>query len=466
MSVHPRGCGEHSCTSVWSMAGAGSSPGMRGTLVKVIAARPDDRFIPADAGNTAMRIRWRRPRPVHPRGCGEHKWSDTVDARLDGSSPQMRGTLVAPGGQKAGHRFIPADAGNTSAEPDRKVMPDGSSPRMRGTPSPPPAHWWHRRFIPADAGNTSTATARRSNAAVHPRGCGEHKISQYLGKARSGSSPRMREHMVMLMSARSGVGSSPRMRGTRRRYRAGHTSGRFIPADAGNTLRKNGPGSSQAVHPRGCGEHAASSATSPWIPGSSPRMRGTLQLQGSAIQPGRFIPADAGNTPTLTRRAGVRPVHPRGCGEHLPHDSTSAIIGGSSPRMRGTHGWHPDRGARYWFIPADAGNTRPASSCDCGLPVHPRGCGEHINTIHWKKTGHGSSPRMRGTRGWCRSHRSGHTVHPRGCGEHYTQVPNPLSATGSSPRMRGTPEGVELKLSSMRFIPADAGNTRLDAGEV
>ena len=50
-------------------------------------------------------------------------------------------------------------------------------------------------------------------------------------------------------------------------------------------------------------------------------------------------------------------------------------------------------------------------------------------------------------------------VHPRRCGEH-TLVEFPIGVTGgSSPQVRGTHEILTITTTSIRFIPAGAGNT-------
>ena len=132
---------------------------------------------------------------------------------------------------------------------------------------------------------------------------------------------------------------------------------------------------------------------------------------------------------------------------------------GSSPRMRGTRRAH------------HLGRHRRA--------VHPRACGEHARAKHPGSCRSGSSPRMRGTlrigydstvqnrfipahAGNTRlnSHGSGQvTVHPRACGEHNESDTVSTSAGGSSPRMRGTLVFAGRPSMTSRFIPAHAGNT-------
>ena len=70
--------------------------------------------------------------------------------------------------------------------------------------------------------------------------------------------------------------------------------------------------------------------------GSSPRMRGTLDIRLIIDRTDRFIPAHAGNTSCICAIDCCKAVHPRACGEHtlLMHSSCSNV--GSSPRMRGT----------------------------------------------------------------------------------------------------------------------------------
>ena len=91
-------------------------------------------------------------------------------------------------------------------------------------------------------------------------------------------------------------GSSPRMRGTRLRAVGCPLGHGIIPADAGNTVYMGITCRFAEDHPRGCGEHKRHHMTYYTFRGSSPRMRGTPQVQGRAKARARIIPADAGNT--------------------------------------------------------------------------------------------------------------------------------------------------------------------------
>ncbi len=214
---------------------------------------------------------------------------------------------------------------------------------------------------------------------------------------------------------------------------------RFIPAPAGNARSGLVPWDWRAVHPRACGERLRRAAWVFTADGSSPRLRGTLELHCLGCLTDRFIPAPAGNARTPLPRMSHRPVHPRACGERRLDTSDQIRHGGSSPRLRGTHARTEARRRGRRFIPAPAGNA----SC-----VRPGA---------WSVTG--SSPRLRGTRNlphppaqasrfiptpagnaWPRPEPRRHEpVHPRACGERAV-VENPRRiATGSSPRLRGTP---------------------------
>ena len=260
-----------------------SSPRVRGTRPAERRGSGPGRFIPARAGNTMRAMPPRSAAPVHPRTCGEHLDFAVIFGKASGSSPRVRGTLLSGFWTLVSGRFIPARAGNTNSSrrrlPGKTVHPRacgehrklaeedvtnfGSSPRVRGTQ---PAAAFERlrvRFIPARAGNTGGRSASARGSAVHPRACGEHSVPQ----AGDGGC----------------AGSSPRVRGTRAATSISQSVGRFIPARAGNTIASPICSRPASVHPRACGEHFRISIATACVPGSSPRVRGTLWLE--AIDP-------------------------------------------------------------------------------------------------------------------------------------------------------------------------------------
>ncbi len=173
---------------------------------------------------------------------------------------------------------------------------NGSSPHLRGTLVKHGLTTPIARFIPAPAGNTRVSLNTSIYGTVHPRTCGEHGTPTF--------------------SMMSAPGSSPHLRGTPARHR---------------------PSFVYALHPRTCGEHVPTRLSPSGRTASSPHLRGTrLPL---AERPGfaRFIPAPAGNTPTIPFSWSGRTLHPRTCGEHsvvlIPAFSSAA----SSPHLRGTH---------------------------------------------------------------------------------------------------------------------------------
>ena len=211
-TVHPRTCGEHLRATRCHAPTGGSSPHLRGTRIHLDRGQVEQRFIPAPAGNTRRVDRTRRPTPVHPRTCGEHSPAMPQHRRNHGSSPHLRGTLFPPHRTTPGARFIPAPAGNTpGSSSDARGWPvhprtcgeharitewsdrsSGSSPHLRGTLGGHKQRVIGQRFIPAPAGNTTTIVPTATNAAVHPRTCGEHTRVVFRKVIKTGSSPHLR----------------------------------------------------------------------------------------------------------------------------------------------------------------------------------------------------------------------------------------------------------------------------------
>ena len=231
-------------------------------------------IIPADTGNTQPWSAPWRPGPDHPRGCGEHGSGQMIDAAAMGSSPRMRGAR----------------------------MPLDQMQQLV-------------RIIPVDAGSTGKSASPPHTFQDHPRGCGEHILSDGDTQV-SGQ-------------------SSPRMRGAHIRRAAVLIRIPIIPADAGSTPMRNGATPRMPDHPRGCGEHNLGRPRFTWRGGSSPRMRGAPVHSLMVLADRRIIPADAGSTWPRRVAGPVIEDHPRGCGEHHKLVRENFCARGSSPRMRG-----------------------------------------------------------------------------------------------------------------------------------
>ena len=154
--------------------------------------------------------------------------------------------------------------------------------------------------------------------------------------------------------------------------------------------------------------------------GLSPLARGTHILQNTRLISTRFIPAGAGNTTVQTAGYYFFAVYPRWRGEHLLLELVECCYSGLSPLARGTlHGFGFLFDGRR-FIPAGAGNTYIRAKNKATATVYPRWRGEHI----------------------------------------YQNI-SFYSHGGLSPLARGTRIKHGLTRRAARFIPAGAGNTRL-----
>ena len=275
----------------------GSSPRGRGTRAAELREEAQARVIPAWAGNTVPTASLICRISGHPRVGGEHPIVYNAPEVHYGSSPRGRGTQAQPVDGPPLVRVIPAWAGNTCAGANgcsrssghprvggehlwrrsTTGVGSGSSPRGRGTRRPPFSRWWAARVIPAWAGNTGLRVGVIGLETGHPRVGGEH------GPQRPTDDPHL--------------GSSPRGRGTRCSILPVPTIHRVIPAWAGNTRATVRPVMIEPGHPRVGGEHISSVMSSLFMPGSSPRGRGTHVAKLAELRPRRVIPAWAGNTP-------------------------------------------------------------------------------------------------------------------------------------------------------------------------
>ncbi len=134
-------------------------------------------------------------------------------------------------------------------------------------------------------------------------------------------------------------------------------AGRFIPTGVGNAEIGRMLLVKATVHPHGCGERCGRSFPTQDGYGSSPRVWGTLLISGASHITVRFIPTGVGNA--ILRRCGkpAKTVHPHGCGERMKNCLHIRRMGGSSPRVWGTHSIAKPGHSSRRFIPTGVGNA-------------------------------------------------------------------------------------------------------------
>ena len=156
LTDHPRSCGanrvsQHSCS-----AKLGSSPLVRGQLVRLVMILTVVRIIPARAGPTPGAVVEEWCDSDHPRSCGANVVRIRRLTVLTGSSPLVRGQ--------------PAHA-------TYYLGVRGSSPLVRGQLSETAAEQEGNWIIPARAGPTLTWTPSITVSTDHPRSCGANSFS-------------------------------------------------------------------------------------------------------------------------------------------------------------------------------------------------------------------------------------------------------------------------------------------------
>ena len=113
---------------------------------------------------------------------------------------------------------------------------------------------------------------------------------------------------------------------------------------------------------------------------------------------GGLIPACAGKTFTLNIPLEVKRAHPRVCGENDNLSDRVHPASGSSPRVRGKRGFAKRDCDCGGLIPACAGKTATHFINETFSRAHPRVCGENFSFHTQIITQQGSSPRVRGKR--------------------------------------------------------------------
>ena len=152
----------------------------------------------------------------------------------------------------------------------------GLSPYTRGTPFLLGFYWKPWGSIPVHTGNTNPVAHIFTRVRVYPRTHGEHN--------------RIPFHRF------PGVGLSPYTRGTQIGRKLAAVSFGSIPVHTGNTGDTGMIGLEPRVYPRTHGEHIASIASAPNIPGLSPYTRGTPNEIAHQHGSWGSIPVHTGNT--------------------------------------------------------------------------------------------------------------------------------------------------------------------------
>ena len=152
----------------------------------------------------------------------------------------------------------------------------GSSPLTRGILNVNLYQINADRFIPAHAGNTPCLLSDVQVLEVHPRSRGEYRLL-----------------MPLILTS---VGSSPLTRGIQWLGFDGSRTHGFIPAHAGNTPLFPLLTNLNQVHPRSRGEYPIEHLSQKRSLGSSPLTRGIHAAEEQRADQVRFIPAHAGNT--------------------------------------------------------------------------------------------------------------------------------------------------------------------------
>ena len=185
---------------------------MRGSHLEVFDAPDICGIIPAHAGLTYRNTLLQAHGRDHPRACGAHTQEQKRGLGFKGSSPRMRGSPLFSQFMQNIFGIIPAHAGLTpSVETPECIVWDhpracgahsnpcsmiatvmGSSPRMRGSLVALRVLRVEVGIIPAHAGLTRTVLSSGPSTGDHPRACGAHQFFPRTRESVQGSSPRMR----------------------------------------------------------------------------------------------------------------------------------------------------------------------------------------------------------------------------------------------------------------------------------
>ena len=213
----------------------------------------------------------------------------------------------------------------------------GSSPLARGLLVSDPLGAVETRIIPARAGFTTCGCGGGCGGGDHPRSRGVYAQGA--------------EHVVPV------IGSSPLARGLPAHSHGIVSRTRIIPARAGFTFGVSVYELCSEDHPRSRGVYELALVAAEVYEGSSPLARGLLIRESDATSLDRIIPARAGFTRRRCGPGGPWRDHPRSRGVYFTGRTNMTRTYGSSPLARGLLLDDPLRGGHARIIPARAGFT-------------------------------------------------------------------------------------------------------------
>ena len=138
--------------------------------------------------------------------------------------------------------------------PCSSVARFGPSPRVWGIHNPKNSRRFTYRTIPTRVGNTALWTFALNLSPDHPHACGEYRAACWIGRSRSGPSPRVWGIHVAMFPVPNLL--------------------RTIPTRVGNTKELRSDTLTTTDHPHACGEYYKYVFFANGVHGPSPRVWG------------------------------------------------------------------------------------------------------------------------------------------------------------------------------------------------
>ena len=340
-----------------------------------------------------------------------------IRAVLDGSIPTCAGQPANCQCTEGSIRVYPHVCGAAILTPAEQLTAKGLSPRVRGSLHQRKGRYAYLGSIPTCAGQPPPAQGTLCVSRVYPHVCGAAMVCTVSLEVVSGLSPRVRGSLAIARAAPAAGGSIPTCAGQ---------PGLSLPLDC-----------QLQVYPHVCG------AAMNWriyvllYIGLSPRVRGSRGVPVGYHWSYRSIPACAGQPGLKIAFSSAKPVYPHVCGAASPLIACVVIVGGLSPRVRGS------------LVIKVHLSIRPRSIPTCA--------GQPMSAVAMRTRYQGLSPRVRGSQGLHTADVMVSAVYPHVCGAAKWNTPLVWSMTGLSPRVRGSLTNSTGAFAAKRSIPTCAG---------